>query len=152
MPDRSVDPVAVHVNRSSNFTLTAGTWTLVPWNAQLLVELAGVHSTSVNPSRLTVPTGYTLARFQARLTWPNFGGSRGMVVRQNAAGAWASGTGIAGDSRQTTNEGAQHCDTGWLIVTPGDYFELFARNPGDNGPLQYAGFPGGCSFMGEFLP
>jgi hypothetical protein len=93
----------------------------IPWDAT-------IHDTDAfweagNPMRLTVPAVVSKVRLKGNINW-TFGGSgyRHVWVHKN-------GTLFFGTARESDNgdSGVQCIGTGVVNVTPGDYFELIAR-------------------------
>jgi hypothetical protein len=76
-----------------------------------------------NPTRLTVPAGVSKVRLKGNINW-TFGGSGYRHVWVHKNGALFFGTAKESDAGDS---GVQSIGTGVVAVTPGDYFELIAR-------------------------
>lgn len=94
--------------------------TAVIWQAAEIDELAGVWSAVTNPSRLTVPAGYTKVKLSYQHSWPNVGGGIRATYVTKGAGVSMAG----GDYRVAFNEAQGHGHTRWLTVAAGEYLEL----------------------------
>ena len=120
----SMLPRGALANRSSSFSLPDNATTVVPFNAEVY-DTDAIHDNSVNPSRLTVPTGVSQVRLQAHCNFnSNTTGHRLIQVLKNAAvfpgmpelNFGAGGTGL---QRLTTASAV-------VDVVGGDFFELGA--------------------------
>lgn len=117
----------------NNVNQVAGTTsTVMSWNTDVY-NPSGWHNTGVNPSRLTVPSGVTVAEISAMIQWragatatDNYVGN--FIIRKN-------GVTTVGASFDNTVDIASSIlfsitntfvTTGPIAVTPGDYFELVA--------------------------
>ena len=98
----------------------------VNWNAEAF-DSDAMHSNSVNPSRLTVPKGFTRARVDLALHVENMtaASAPNLLLRRNA-------TAIMGTPSH--NPGLQWgicISSGFINVTQGDYFDAFFQVTGD---------------------
>jgi hypothetical protein len=113
---------------------TNGTATLVPWDTNVHVDPATMHSTAVNPSRLIAPIAgvYLINSYLRWIT--NSTGVRTMNIRRNAAGNNAGG-----ESLQTSTVGALSTNQTSVnvslsrIFAAGDYIEVFGTQNGGAG-------------------
>jgi len=108
--------------RTTGFSVPDSAWTAIPWDNADAEEwdTNDIHSTTTNPSRLTVKTTgkYLIFGFASWVT--NTTGLRQIGIRVN--GTWKMeiycGMDTAGNSRMTI--------TGVFILAANDYVELFA--------------------------
>lgn len=106
----------------------------------------GMHSTVTNTTRLTVPSGCTYARVHFQLKGQLNSTARVQAqVTKNNAGV----TGTAVDDMIGASGAYQRLGgcTGWVQVTPGDYFELLVAC--STGTVTTT--PGGCWFAMECI-
>lgn len=98
-------------------------------------DTGGFHSTSVNTSRLTVPTGYGgVYRITASVTWTQFAGN-GLFLQVRKNGATSTAASLAASM---ANFGSLFANgdpivslNGQLRLVAGDYIELYtAQNSG----------------------
>jgi hypothetical protein len=112
----------------------APTGSVMTWNTDV-TNVGGWHSTSVNPSRLTVPAGVTAVIIVGQIEW-----SAGLTTVDTWQGLFTirkNGSGGQGtiDARPSVANAAGNIYTttiisGPLVVAPGDYFELVAQGSG----------------------
>lgn len=109
--------------------------TLLSYDTQRVISSTSMHSTTTNPSRLTVPTTGVYAVY-AHVTWAAFstGGLREVLIRLNGE------TYVAGQRTQPASSGAaavyQSVGTVWRAETAGDYFQVFVyQDSGSTGSL-----------------
>jgi len=104
----------------ANNTDTAITWDGEEFNS----EGAGLHSTSVNPSRLIVPAGMAgLWRVQAVLAWvTSASGQRQVWLRKNGAGASIAGSNFPAAPAGTITVAVDKM----VVLAVGDYLEVMA--------------------------
>jgi hypothetical protein len=98
----------------------------VNWNAEVF-DTNTIHSNSVNPQRLTVPKGFTLARVDVSVYVTNMtaASAPNLLLRKN-------GTTIAGmPSHNEVTNWAGLVSSGLVPVSPGDYFDSFLQVTGD---------------------
>jgi len=98
----------------------------VNWNAEVF-DSEAIHSNSVNPSRLTVPKGFTRARIDACLYITNMtiGSTPNFILRKN-------GTTMHGKpSQNAATSWGENLASGFCDVKPGDYFDCFLQVTGD---------------------
>lgn len=97
-------PMLCIAKNSTNISLTTGTYTLVTLDTEVS-DVYGMHSTSTNPSRVTILTGgagrYSIVCNMSFAS--NATGLRRIIVKKNAAGNIASGTTICADIRPAAN-------------------------------------------------
>lgn len=99
----------------ANETTTVITWPNPSNHNPLAIWAAG------NPTRLTVPNNIKFARVTLVGDFAaNVNGARYVDILKNGADIMARGTTWAMDNSLPTSVSA---DTGWVAVTPGDYFE-----------------------------
>lgn len=102
---------------------------VISWDGEFHNEIgASCHSTSVNPSRFTVPAGYTQMRINVALVFaPNATGQRSVLITKNGtAGFTPGGAGMldASPARPASFSTVVGFSTGWINVTPGEYYEI----------------------------
>jgi hypothetical protein len=141
------------VRRSTNLAVTNVSWTLITWDTDVRDDL-NAHSTSSATSRITIPPGVTAARLTGHISF-NSGGSTIVTCERNAGGVKSAGASIVRTmvTHYSGNMGAA-VDSGWLPVTPGDYFEMFVFRDGGDGTLIGPDFSGHVSpsfFQAEFM-
>lgn len=112
------------VYNSVNHSIIAGGYTLT-FDTEIQ-DTATLHSTSVNTSRMTVPAGYTLAKLKGQVSIAaNATGTRSLSLLKNGSTTTPSIL-----AQQPVASGSYssklQIETPWLVVTPGDYFELSA--------------------------
>lgn len=84
----------------------------------------GIHSTSTNNTRITIPSGFTRARFVAGVEPADTSGISKIWVRKNGSGTTPD-KGLPGmDIEQTGGIDNVAAFGSWVNVTAGDYFEL----------------------------
>ena len=119
------DPPRAHVYNSANISITtSGTAQAMTFDSELK-DSGGMHSTSVNTSRLTIPAGGSgFYIFGGNVTFAaNATGYRGLEVRLVGV------TPIAYTRVPTVTTGSvghRSCIAGAYPLTAGDYIELFA--------------------------
>lgn len=126
------------VNRSSNQAISAGTNTIVNWNAEV-ADTDSWHDNSSNTSRLTVPSGVSKVRVGFNL------GTEATLTGQLIGEIFKNGASFLGKARAETDTNGSDFVGGWsaiLDVTPGDYFEVnvFATNAINIGSLTASWF------------
>ena len=140
--------------RTTDLTPTNNVWTAIAFDAELFDDFAG-HSTSTNTSRLVVPSGYTRARLTSNVVWnANSTGFRYSAIEKNRNGVIGTADTIGSTQMIVTSENSSYINSGWITVTAGDYFELFAmttttatiRGPGNTA------YGGRTWFQMELLP
>jgi hypothetical protein len=101
--------------------VAASTDVAIPWDAT--VYATETFWSAGNPTRLTVPAGVSKVRLKANINW-TFGGSGYRHVWVHKNGALFFG---AAKESDLGDSGVQSIGTAVVDVTPGDYFELIAR-------------------------
>lgn len=122
---------ATKIKSATDQVIPGGAWTLVnAWDGASVDDNAGAAWSSAHPSRLVVPTGVTKVRLTAQVT----GGGGHAAIQKNQAGVHNATTTeaieVAGQCRSGLDQSTGVMDSGWLTVTPGDYFEMFVYNGG----------------------
>lgn len=105
-----------------------------------------------SPTRITVPSGISLARVTAYLAWSNNGSSGRycQITHKDSGGTLIQVEG--GDIRQAQNETFQSIITPWFSVTPGDYMAVRVNPGSTTASVQPAsGFGGPSTFQAEWL-
>jgi hypothetical protein len=135
-------PVAmVLVNRMTTQAIPNVTNTAISWENVQINEV-GIYNAG-NPTRLTVPVGFSRARFTAGVFWaPNNTGTRNVTIRKNLAGGGF--TDIAYDVSPAQNETGRALSSLEPVVA-GDFFEMFvshnvgaALNIGGNNATRFS--------------
>lgn len=112
---RSADQTA------ANYTATAA----IPFDSEVR-DTDGIHSNTVNNTRLTVPSGVTLVRLKAMLRLANVAGDLWLHMLFGKNGGTPD---FVGNGRLLTEVGngspALNICSALLEVAPGDYFEVF---------------------------
>lgn len=111
--------------RSSAQAIATGVATVITWDTEVY-DVGGIYSTSVNPSRMTVPTGFTIARLMAAVSMGG-GGASGEVQNRflKNGSVFTGGGGMRYQLTASISSIVQQCIvTGWIPVTAGDYFEV----------------------------
>lgn len=124
--DALKNPPGASGYRNTALSLTSGTTTLVPLDAEDY-DRDSMHSTSVNTSRIVVNTD---GRFHltARLSFAaNGSGIRAVDVRKNAGGSAGGGSFVARDAGPPAGTGVTQLECNMTIqLVSGDYLEMFA--------------------------
>jgi len=124
--DFLLNPPRVNAFISADVSLPTSTWTLLPFSMEAW-DTDGMHSTTTNPSRITINTsGQYLISFYSRFGY-HATGYRALNLRLNSAGASTGGSTIstiAIGAAPTT--GTFVTRTFEMACTAGDHFELFA--------------------------
>lgn len=130
--------------------------TLITWDLETL-DVGGWHDNAVNNTRLTVPAGVNYARFTAVVTVGDIAAANTpyfilAVIQANGSQVFPgiahlnvpnlTGLGVP-NAVMTMN-----LDTGWLAVTPGDYFEVSCSINGSGAGGIVEGSPQ-CNFTAE---
>lgn len=117
--------------RTADLNIGAGTNGEIPFDSEPF-DTAGWHDNAVNPSRLTVPAGITLARFEARVSI-NLIAPANFALRLFKNGALcANGAADEKDQDDVSGMAFFKLSTGLLPVAAGDYFEIHYINGGAN--------------------
>jgi hypothetical protein len=125
-------PATAQISRSTQQNITGSTDTMVVFDTLEFQDVSGVVNIGANPTRVTVPAGYTLARVSAGIVWSNSSSDyRWARIKKNGT------TDVAIDIRPGVNESPQYPRTRWIPVSAGDYFELNVRT--NVGGLYVAG-------------
>lgn len=115
------NPAGCGAALSSAQTISDATTTAIAWPSPSFDPL-GCYSGG-SPTRLTIPNGIGFARFTGGLDWASSGdGERYADILKSGSVAVAR---TATWPVISVSQG-QTLDTGWISVTPGDYFELRA--------------------------
>ena len=131
----------LRLTNSTDQIVSASTWTTLSWD-QHSIDDASVYD-SGNTSRAIVPAGVTRARVQAFLSWdPNNSNIRHHEIRKNAGGRESSGVAVTASVIMAGDQASTNMDSGWIEVTPGDYFEVFVyQNSGDTRSVDATDYP-----------
>jgi hypothetical protein len=113
------------VNKTTGQSITNVTTTPITWDAESY-DLGGWHSTSVDNSRLTVPSGVTLVRVQANIEMPS--GTAQTVLGLTKNGSSVPGAFNGDDQYAASRVRFLNGMSAPLAVTPGDYFEATVYN------------------------
>ena len=105
----------------ANSSIPSGSNTIINWTDEVY-DTNAFHSSSVNVSRITIPTGFSRVKIQASLLWnsASSGYRRAVILKNNAVADGCSqveippGEGILG----------MLLSTPVLNVSQGDYFEI----------------------------
>lgn len=127
-------------------SIANATWVNVTWDT-VAEDVVGAYS-GANPTRITVPAGYTKIRLTAVISWANNStGNRYASIVKNGT------TSVSFGSQTAVNEAGQNIETEWLDVAAGDYFELQV-NQTSGGALNLTGvpsvFPPSTTLMAEW--
>jgi hypothetical protein len=141
------------VNRSaSDQSISSSTWTRVSWDT-VVNDDESMANLGSDATKLTIPAGYTKARFSAYVVWDNNGtGNRLVSLEKNDGGSEGGGTGIACTMNPSVNESGASLVTPWIEgLSTGDYFHLWvwagtSLDLHGNGELGFGGF---TSLMAE---
>lgn len=131
--------------RTTSLNCTTGVWTPIPFSDGEDYDTVGMHSTSSNPSRFTIPSGMAgLWSFTISTAWaPNATNDRGIQVWKNG-GLLESGPihGSAGPSVNTMLNRPYED-----VFAVGDYVEFYASHDA-GGTLQLVRARATCLFRG----
>lgn len=113
------------VSNSANQSMASGAVTALSFDTEVFKDVAGTHSTSVNPSRLTCVNPGRYLLFGAVQFAANTTGSRFLQFRKN-------GSGTSTDPSLASSQGAAAAGTDGIslsisdlvILSAGDYIEL----------------------------
>lgn len=109
------------VYRSANLSISAGTLTIVNWDAEVY-DTDSFHSTVTNTSRLTVPSGATRVRVIGNYYVPD------SASQQTIALILKNGSTVVGCPEQDASNqgygGGVNVVSAIMAVTAGDYFEM----------------------------
>lgn len=135
-------PPRCRLTRAADFTPTG--WQPIPWTTEIVDDL-NAHDNVTNNTRITIPAGVTKARIHFYLIHNNVGGSQYVNLIKNGT------TSIQVGISNAPNEGAfDAINTGWISVTPGDYFEVNVSGQTIVGTTNAAGYGGGSYVEAEF--
>lgn len=98
-----------------------------------------IHDTSSNPSRMTVPSGVSKIRMQGQAVHTATGTSAnaiGLQIGKNGSASYAGSPRMIAET--TTASGSIQIISPVLVVTPGDYFELFFYSESDTSVVLIA--------------
>ena len=109
------------VRLTADEAVAASTDVAIPWDAA--VYDTDTFWSAGNPTRLTVPTGVSKVRLKGNIDW-TFGGAGHRHVWIHKNGALFFGAAKESDEGDA---GVQSIGSAVVDVTPGDYFELLAR-------------------------
>ncbi len=115
------------VNKLTNQNILTGTWTAVTFDNEVY-DTDNLHDNAVNPSRLTVPAGWSQVRLNCnQRSTVNALGYRQVSIRKN--GSAIPGGGLI--NWLPVNINSHPTQTPALDCSPGDYFEMwFWQNSG----------------------
>lgn len=114
--------VATAVQRSTDFAITAGTVTEIPWNAEI-TDTSGFHDLTTNTGRLTVPTGQGgTYEMQAHITLKNDSGNARRMLALGKNGTVVVESGIKGWGDATASPSIDMVYT--LTLAAADYLTL----------------------------
>lgn len=146
------------VNRSaSTLSVSNATWTRISWDTVVNDDLS-MSDLGSDATKLTMPSGYTKARFSAFVTWTSSSdGIRLMSLEMNDGGTEGDGTGIAALLKEAVNESGASLVTPWIYdLDSSDYFHLWVyQSSGSSLNLRGSGeaaFGGVSSLMVELAP
>lgn len=133
-------------NTADQSPASINNYKIVTWDTAIIDEASSYNS--ANPTRITVPSGVTLAKIEGFGSWVgNTSNERGIVISKNgshfAGMLWRFATWTSGILTST----------GWIPVTAGDYFELYlSSNNGGANPNIKGGLtdPTAAWFGAEF--
>ncbi|MFN8996079.1 MAG: hypothetical protein ACK5X3_20765, partial [Pseudomonadota bacterium] len=112
------------VNRNTTQAIPNVTNTAISWDNVQINEV-GIYNAG-NPTRLTVPVGFSRARFTAGVFWAaNNTGTRNVTIRKNLAGGGF--TDIAYDVSPAQNETGRALSSLEPVVA-GDFFEMIVSH------------------------
>lgn len=101
---------------AANYT----TPTAVTWDSEVY-DTDAIHDNAVNPSRLTVPAGWTRVIIRGEIVLTNCANNTFMALNKNGTSFFGR---PAVNGVQVGNIIRMNCSSGPLSVTAGDYFEL----------------------------
>jgi hypothetical protein len=146
------------VTINANVALAAATSTPIVWNAET-TNTGPWHSTSVNPTRLTVPAGVTVARISGQIVWTpgstttpdNY--SMSAEIRKNGATLISSLIDSVPTASAVAGIQSTSIDSGPINVATADYFELVVsiRNTSGTTGGSVLSINGPSQFMAEAL-
>lgn len=135
--------------RSGSQALPAGVANSIIWTSEDSA-VPGAWSATVNPTRITVPAGFTKIRLAGTVQFDtNTSGNRGIELYKNNAIPTINVFYVAAN---TIGFNGLHTESPWLNVIPGDYFELRGYSSvavNAFGVGSHASFRG-CWFEAEF--
>jgi len=124
-------PPACLVTKSAVQSIPASTVTAITWNTERYDDLA-IHDNVVNNTRFTAPADCTRMRLEAQVWFDTNAGSW-LQMEWNMNGGTGS---VLPNLRRPGASGTlstYHLQTPWMVVVPGDYFELKVfKNGGGN--------------------
>lgn len=128
-PQPAERPVRTSVRRSTDQSIGAGANVAISWDTEN-EDSAGAWAVSPNPTRITVPTGYTRMRIVGQVTWAAVAEAKTLRLE-----LWLNGAPFSESPRLSTvpesSVGAyQNITSEDLIVAAGQFFELGVANTG----------------------
>jgi len=112
--------VGCAVENNANQSIANATFTALTWQVETFDD-ASIHDPAVNPSRLTVPAGWTKVRLSAGISWASGSAGERQIL------FWKNGATFNGHAKQRKKPHSSSDVTTVsrpLIVVPGDYFEV----------------------------
>lgn len=133
-----------HLRLSADQAIGNAALTAVTWDTEI-EDTDAFHSTVSNTSRITIPAGITAIRIGGHSVWTaNATGRRYTQIKKN--GVQFDGNPV--DNRVASDTGDITIWSPKLIVTAGDYFELYVYQS-SGGNLSVLGGAGFCWFAIE---
>lgn len=146
--------IAARIYKTSNQTIADNTYVACTFDTVVFQNVT-VWSVS-NPSRITVPTGYTKIRLQAYVLWEAAADYLQTAVQMYKNGGLPTGASINARSWNVTfSEGivatrnSQNLvDTGWLDTVATDYYEFLGMQDNSTNDTRYMfGASTGCCWV-----
>jgi hypothetical protein len=112
------------VYKSGDQSITTGTYTRLSFDSETY-DSASIHDNATNNERLTVPTGAVYGRFTAQVDFASDATGYRSVVIEN--GNTSPNITAAAEAIANAVNGSAtiiNLSTGWIPVTPGDYYRL----------------------------
>jgi hypothetical protein len=113
------------VFNAANQNITSGAFNNPTWDSEVY-DTDAIHSTSVNTSRLTVPSPYTKVELLGRMEMAAAAGGtvRAVDITKNGSGAYAGYARVDSTSFSGTINTRIQVQTPMLDVVAGDFFEM----------------------------
>ena len=108
------------VSTLANQSIANGTWTSVLYTTEAY-DTDALHDNAVNPSRMTVPAGWSRVRLSAGVTWEANSTSE-RLIRFEKNGAEFVGMSYSRMRASSSSDNAIASPA--VVVVPGDYFEV----------------------------
>jgi len=117
-------PPSCRVTASSTANIATSTWTVIAFDAETF-DTATMHDNSTNNSRLVAPVAGKYQLTVSNVWTLSAAGTRALMVRKNAAGAFGSGTILSQSNVAGTGVYAAYTLTDSYSLAANDYIEVF---------------------------